>query len=183
VEGEVIKRILFVAGLLGLWAAGWRAEAQIPPDSLQTPRDSSQSDTSAAGKYELNPNIIYVTFATVIFCVSLDLSYERLFGDNVSIRAGVVAGGCMMEERERLGPFAVLNFLTSGKRNRFDLGMGGSYLRIKSTVSKREWQKFYPVLTLGYRYQPSKSFCMRIGASYCAVPGIHIGFGLAIADP
>ena len=126
-------------------------------------------------------NIIYLDFGILFsgkdVAIGTGISYERMLGDNISIRAGVNIGYLEFHfdrsstTNSGIGLPITINYMTNNK-NKFEAGIGGGpYLSFsESNIS------LLPAIRLGYRYQPDESGMMyRLGVELPA--NTYISFG------
>jgi hypothetical protein len=121
---------------------------------------SSQEISKAKNTVYLDIGLI---FAGGTVAMGGGLNYERMLGDNVSIRGGVnigffgahvagdkISGTC-------IGFPVTVNYLTKNK-NKFEAGVGGGpWINLDQENS---FSYFFPAVKLGYRYQPDEGGLM-----------------------
>jgi len=126
-------------------------------------------------------NVMYVEVASILYFGWGTINYERIFTDNLSIRAGFGGGYAAQLDYPMLTGYGVLlmfNYFTKGPRHRFEAGIGVSMVQISGNFDDYTWAKgrvVYPALSVSYRYQPREGgFFFRGGLTF------HSAFGTPI---
>jgi hypothetical protein len=120
-------------------------------------------------------NVFYIDFGASIVAVGVGINYERMLGDNFSIRIGANIGKILWTDAENNYGISfplTLNYMTSGI-GKFEIG-GGAGLRI-NYLNKGKLE-IMPAGRIGYRHQPEeKGFFWRGGFEFPANTYLSVG--------
>ena len=158
------------------------SELQMFITENNSPPEATPWDTSFTEAEEPTvENAVYYEWASILFCSSLSINYERAIAPHFSIRLGYGLGGSLDFDgggSSGAGPMLMAVFL-SGGQHKLEVGIGASLLNIKTNNDRFFDWWIYPAASIGYRYHPADAgVLVRLVLTYDYYFGTPVGLSI-----